>query len=338
MRLRLLPLALLAAPLAAQQPVADRYRDVARQLVHRVVTRHDFAYGVRRFVVGLGKKVLIANTLAVPVDKIFLIPFDQLTPGLAWLGLYGFTMQLYFDFSGYSDMAIGLGRMMGFRFKENFRYPFMSASATEYFQRWHISLNTWLRDYPYRALGGSRGSAFRVYFNIIFLLILCGLWHGAQWSFIVWGLINGIFLAIQRYMVRNQVPVPVPRLLMWAFCFFCFIVSMAFFRSLSLTQSLVFVTNSFGFSSGDGSIYYPGLYLNARVIVCLLVATLGSFPVVPLFSGVFQRYRGSCSVSLGPYVDWAFYLGRATCLVAIFMTCVMVLVGQTHNPFVYFRF
>ncbi len=175
-----------------------RYHDIAAQLQERSVTRSLFARGVRRFIVGLGKKVLIANTLAVSADLIFTIPGDQLTMGLAWLGVLCYALQIYFDFSGYSDMAIGLGLMFGFRFLENFNYPYISQSLTEFWRRWHISLSNWFRDYLYIPLGGNRVAPWRVYLNLVIVFFLCGLWHGASWNFVVWGLFHGTFLVIER--------------------------------------------------------------------------------------------------------------------------------------------
>src|SRR5262245_5148881 len=175
-----------------------RYRDLADQLALRRVTLDDVAYGVRRFIIGLGKKVLVANVVAGPVDKIFAMPFAQLSAAHAWLGIVCYTLQIYFDFSGYSDMAIGLGRMFGFRFPENFRWPYVAASVQEFWRRWHISLSTWFRDYLYIPLGGNRVSPARRYRNLVTVFFLCGLWHGASWNFVIWGLWHGTFLVIER--------------------------------------------------------------------------------------------------------------------------------------------
>jgi alginate O-acetyltransferase complex protein AlgI len=315
-----------------------RYRDVARQLVERVVTRDGISYGIRRFVVGMGKKVLIANTLAVPVNRIFEIPFSQLTPGLTWLGLFAFSLQIYYDFSGYSDMAIGLGSILGFKFRENFRYPFVAVSGTDYFQRWHISLNSWLRDYPYRAMGGSRGRAFRVYFNVIFLLILVGLWHGANWNFILWGFYCGILLAIQRYMIRNNLSSPVPKIIKVIFCFFLFMTSMAFFRAESMTQAFVFLKGIFGFVHGDGLEYHASLYLTPKIIFILIVGYLGSLPLVPWINSIYGKFHSRCSPGIAPFVEGAFLAARLVCIMAIFAASAMTLAAETHSPFIYFRF
>src|SRR6185295_17982737 len=175
-----------------------RYRDIADQLARRVVVLDDFADGVRRFIIGLAKKMLVANIVAGPADRIFAMPFAELSAAHAWLGIVCYTLQIYFDFSGYSDMAIGLGRMFGFRFPENFRWPYIADSVQEFWRRWHISLSTWFRDYLYIPLGGNRVSPARRYRNLITVFFLCGLWHGASWNFVIWGLWHGTFLVIER--------------------------------------------------------------------------------------------------------------------------------------------
>ena len=181
-----------------------RYRDIADQLARRLVTVDDFGYGVRRFIIGLAKKVLVANVVAGPADRIFAMPVAELSAGHAWLGLTCYTLQIYFDFSGYSDMAIGLGRMFGFRFPENFRWPYIADSVQEFWRRWHISLSTWFRDYLYIPLGGNRVSPARRYVNLVTVFFLCGLWHGASWNFVIWGLWHGTFLVIERVLHQSR--------------------------------------------------------------------------------------------------------------------------------------
>lgn len=315
-----------------------RYKDVARELVHRIVTRDDFACGVRRFVVGLGKKVIISNTLAEVVNAVFDIPFSQLTTGLSWLGAFCFSLQIYYDFSGYSDMAIGLGRMFGFKFKENFRYPFISTSASEYFQRWHISLNTWLRDYPYRAMGGSRGKAFRVYFNLIMLLIMVGLWHGASWTFIFWGFYCGILLAIQRYQIRNNKKIRIPHPAKVVLGFVIFTSTLVFFRSKSMSQAFVFLKGMLGFAWGDGIEYHAGLYLNAKIILCMVVGYVGSLPVLPWLVSRYEKILARCGSGTAPLVEGAFVCLRLACIAALFLASAMILAAESHKPFIYFRF
>ena len=184
-----------------------RYRDIARQIVDRAVTRQGFASGIRRFAIGLGKKVIIANSLAWPADQIFTIPNHELTTAVAWWGVTCYTLQIYFDFSGYSDMAVGLGRMFGFEFMENFNYPYIARSMTDFWRRWHISLSTWFRDYLYIPLGGNRRGRARTLVNLALVFFLCGLWHGASWTFAIWGLYHGLFLILERRGGGNDVPI-----------------------------------------------------------------------------------------------------------------------------------
>ena len=176
-----------------------RYHDIAAQIAGRARTASaQFALGVRRFTIGLAKKLLIAGIVARPVDAIFAMPAGELTAAHAWLAVAGYTLQIYFDFSGYSDMAIGLGHMFGFQFPENFRYPYIATSVQDFWKRWHISLSTWFRDYLYIPLGGNRRSPARVYLNLTTVFFLCGLWHGAAWTFVIWGLLHGLFLVLER--------------------------------------------------------------------------------------------------------------------------------------------
>ena len=315
-----------------------RYRDVAKQLVQRIITRDCFTYGIVRFVIGLGKKVIIANTLAITVNSVFRVPFSQMTTGLAWLGAFCFSLQIYYDFSGYSDMAIGLGHMLGFRFKENFRYPFIATSATEYFQRWHISLNTWLRDYPYSAMGGSRGPALKVYFNVISLLVMVGLWHGANWNFIIWGFNWGLLLAIQRYQIRNNLQIRLWRPLKVVFAFIIFMAGMVFFRAESLTQAFVFLKGMLGFAGGDGSEFHVSLYLNNKIILCMVFGYIGSLPVVQWIVAYYDKIVSRCNERAVPFIEAAFLLTRLMCIVVIFAACALTLIAESHQPFIYFRF
>ena len=175
-----------------------KYHDVYEEINNRSETFDRFMYGVKRFIIGLAKKVLLANTLGGVVDTIYALPVSEISVSAAWLGAVAYMLQLYFDFSGYSDMAIGLGHMFGFKFLENFNYPYLSRSVSEFWRRWHISLSTWFKQYLYIPLGGNRVSTFRQYFNLFFVFLVTGFWHGASWSFIIWGIWNGIFICSEK--------------------------------------------------------------------------------------------------------------------------------------------
>ena len=307
-----------------------RYHDVARQIVERAVTRQGFAYGIERFVLGLGKKVLIANTLAVQADLIFAIPADQLTAPVAWLGLVCYTLQIYFDFSGYSDMAIGLGYMFGFRFLENFSHPYVAQSITEFWRRWHISLSTWFRDYLYIPLGGNRGSALRTYRNLVLVFFLCGLWHGASWSFVVWGLLHGLLLVVER-MGLGRAMTRWPRALRHGWTLLFVMIAWVFFRADSLPHALGFLRAMLGASPATGVEHPFALFVDGPTLLALGAGIVGSMPVLAaLRRRLMERSSPAVAVAVGT--------GEIAALSLILLACSMMLAAGTYNPFIYFRF
>ncbi|MBZ0112551.1 MAG: MBOAT family protein [Thermoanaerobaculia bacterium] len=312
-----------------------RYREIEESLRHRRVTLEDYAYGVRRFVIGLSKKVLIANAFAGPADRIFAIPDSELTTGLAWLGVAAYTFQIYFDFSGYSDMAIGLGRMFGFRFPENFRYPYYSTSITEFWRRWHISLSTWFRDYLYFPLGGNRRGRYRTYLNLWLVFLLCGLWHGASWNFVVWGVFHGLLLVLERRFSGI-----IPTHLAWRavrhlYVVMAFMVGWVFFRANTLEQAWNFLAAMTGFAQGSGSAYYPALYFGNELALWSVVAILGSGPILPLLGQWLTPASGEDS---HPTRDSLLGVASVAVMAGLLVLCSMKLASTTHNPFIYFRF
>jgi alginate O-acetyltransferase complex protein AlgI len=325
-------------PQAIAGPIV-RYHDVASQLVERVVTRDGFAAGVRRFILGLGKKMLIANIVAVPADAIFNLPVNSLTPGLAWLAMVCYTLQIYFDFSGYSDMAIGLARMFGFQFLENFNYPYISQSITEFWRRWHISLSSWYRDYLYIPLGGNRLGTIHTYFNLVAVFFLCGLWHGASWNFIFWGLFHGMFLVLERMGLGRALAAT------WAplrhgYTLLIVMVGWVFFRAASLPQALTFLQALLG--STTRSEYAPplALYLNHELMLALLAGVVGAMPVLPWLIQVKDRLVESLGQRLRPVLaieTASACAGIAFCSL-ILLASSMQLAAGTYNPFIYFRF
>lgn len=286
-----------------------RYRDIASQLVKRVVTTDKFFYGIERFVFGLGKKVLIANTVGQVADQIFLQSGSNLNTSTAWLGIVCYTLQIYFDFSGYSDMAIGLARMFGFEFLENFNYPYISRSITEFWRRWHISLSNWFRDYLYIPLGGSRSGSIRTYLNLIIVFLLCGIWHGNNLTFVVWGIWHGLFLIIERIFDRQFLLFP--KIIKHIYTLLVIMIGWVFFRSDSLGNAF----NYFHAMVRLGSYTDVVTYLNRQVILALVVAILFSAPI----SRFFIRIK-------------LFFIP------IIFFLSVISLAGSTYNPFIYFRF
>jgi alginate O-acetyltransferase complex protein AlgI len=324
-----------------------RYRDIADQLARRVVSIDDFAYGVRRFVIGLAKKVLIANVVAGPADRIFGLPAAELSTAHAWLGLVCYTLQIYFDFSGYSDMAIGLGRMFGFRFPENFRWPYVATSVTAFWRRWHISLSTWFRDYLYIPLGGNRVSPARRYSNLVTVFFLCGLWHGASWNFVLWGLWHGSFLVIERVLfyrrdrkerraeqrsaisASSAVASGVLAWPIWPHVYTMAIVMIGwvFFRAETLTGAVAFLRSLAGMVEAAPTPYSVGWYLTPELWLALAAGAVGSTPWVPALAVRIDDGRG-----------WSVPLVNTAALVLLLLLSIMSMAARSYSPFIYFRF
>jgi alginate O-acetyltransferase complex protein AlgI len=318
-----------------------RYRDIADQLARRIVSLEDFAAGVRRFVIGLAKKVLIANLVAGPADRIFAMPFAELSAAHAWLGIVCYTLQIYFDFSGYSDMAIGLGRMFGFRFPENFRWPYIADSVQEFWRRWHISLSTWFRDYLYIPLGGNRVSPARRYRNLVTVFFLCGLWHGASWNFVIWGLWHGAFLVIERVTFNRgdrgaRGATQRTGFLSWpiwphVYTMLVVMVGWVFFRAETLPGAVAFLKAMSGAAAAAPTPYTVWWYLTPELWLALAAGAIGSAPWVPALSARLARVER-------PRLAWSVdLLGTAT-LMALLVASIMSMSARTYNPFIYFRF
>ena len=321
-----------------------RYRDIADQLARRMVTLDDFAYGVRRFVIGLAKKVLIANVVAGPADRIFGMPLVQLSMAHAWLGIICYTLQIYFDFSGYSDMAIGLGRMFGFRFPENFRWPYVATSIQGFWRRWHLSLSTWFRDYLYIPLGGNRVPLARQYRNLVTVFFLCGLWHGASWNFVIWGLWHGAFLVVERIVNTRRFPDPQIRrssdpqihkssnsngLLAWPlwphlYTLLVVMVGWVFFRAETLTGAIGFLKALLALNVTSPAPLRVGFFLTPEVWMALIAGAIGSTPWIPALA---KRGRSA----------WLEGLSTAALAGALFAS-ILQMAARTYNPFIYFRF
>jgi len=312
-----------------------RYKDIAGQLISRHVDMARFSRGINRFVAGLGKKVLVANVVAMPADKIFSIPPDQLTAPVAWLGILCYTLQIYFDFSGYSDMAIGLANMFGFKFMENFNYPYISRSLREFWRRWHISLSTWFRDYLYIPLGGNRCSPGRVRLNLVLVFFLTGLWHGASWSFIVWGLFHGAFLVAERGRFGKFLDEG-PKVLAHVYTILVFMVGWVFFRAADLSTALAYLQAMAGFGTGSGLEWHVGLFVNPKVILALCVGVVGAMPIIPWIKAWREGLRSKPRTA--GLDDGLEAVVSLVAVPAVFILCVMSLASGTHNPFIYFQF
>ena len=323
---------LLVFPQLIAGPIV-RYRQIAAQLTSRVTTIGDFADGVRRFVVGLAKKMLIANTLAAPADRIFSMPPAELTAAHAWIAIACYTLQIYFDFSGYSDMAIGLGRIFGFHFPENFNYPYIASSVQDFWRRWHMSLSAWFRDYVYIPLGGNRASTSRLYFNLVLVFFLCGLWHGANWTFVVWGLFHGAFLVLERVGLARRVD-SLPPAVRHAYVMLVVMVGWVFFRADSLSGAVSMLRAMVGLGAGLPAVYAPAWYVTPDVVLALLVGAIGSTPLVPRIA---NWWRGEAPET-ATAMSWGFSLAATVGIVVLLTASMTLVAAKTYNPFIYFRF
>ena len=295
-----------------------KYKDLGEQLDGRTHTVTQFAAGIRRFTVGLAKKLLLANNLGQLWDVYKAMPEGNLTVAGAWLGVLAFAVQIYFDFSGYSDMAIGLGRMLGFEFMENFRYPYISKSITEFWRRWHISLSTWFREYLYIPLGGNRCSKARWILNLLIVWAATGIWHGANWNFLFWGLYFFLLLVLEKLVLQKWLE-KLPNLCRHLYVAVLILVSWAIFALEDLTQLGMYLKTMFGFAGAAPAdaqtLYYLGSFLPV-----LLAAAVGSTPWV---ANKFPKIPGWLQTVI-------FVLGL--------LICTAYLVAGTYNPFLYFHF
>ena len=331
-----------------------RYRDIAAQLATRTVARADLAYGSRRFIVGLAKKMLVANIVAGPADQIFALPAAQLTAPLAWLAVVCYTLQIYFDFSGYSDMAIGLGRLFGFHFPENFRYPYAATSVQDFWRRWHISLSSWFRDYVYVPLGGNRVSPGRTHLNLVTVFFLCGLWHGASWTFVAWGLFHGAFLVIERLRAGadgepGRAPLtpsrraPTARGLArraagHAYALAVVMVGWVLFRADTLSGAGAMLGALVGLGDGAPTAYTWSWYLTPELLLAMGAGVIGSTPVVPRLTRRLLRAGSGATGNTGSMLPWAPSAVAAVGLAVLFGASIMLSAARTYSPFIYFRF
>ena len=303
-----------------------KYHDVCEQIDNRTIEFKNVIIGFKRFITGLAKKVLIANTLAEVVDKIFAQAPENLTTGVSWLGAVAYCLQLYYDFSGYSDMAIGLGLMFGFRFLENFNYPYISKSITEFWRRWHISLATWFKLYLYIPLGGNRKGAVRTYWNLFAVFLVTGIWHGAAWSYVAWGIWNGIFIVIERFFGLDK-----DKNDRWyvsaakhVYAFFAIVWGMIIFRVESLSYAYEYICRMLHI---DVTKHLPDYDygVNNKFAIMLIVGLICAMPVCRNL--IYIKYEHKVQRTLVNI--WLFLL---------FFWSTISLAASTYNPFIYFRF
>jgi len=305
-----------------------RWKDLEAQLIARELRWDLVREGFERFGQGLAKKLLVADSVAIMADGVFALPPNQLSSGLAWLGAGAYALQIYFDFSGYSDMAIGLGKMMGFRFKENFDRPYISASVTEFWTRWHISLSSWLRDYLYIPLGGNRRGQRRALINLMVTFTLSGLWHGAAWTFVLWGAFHGTAVTLERLLGSRRDRMP--RMIQHVITLVIVIVGWVLFRAESAGQAVHIIGSMFGF--GDATLPAPiaaeiaPRFAQVAFVVAALIVLL---PIVP-------KYRKQPDAP-APLPRWRF-VGARFGFVALFALSVIHLTNMRVTPLIYFKF
>lgn len=304
-----------------------RYSELEAEIHNRRVNLPMFFEGVWRFSLGMGKKIILANNLGGVSDNIFALPASELTTPLAWIGVACYTLQIYFDFSGYSDMAIGLARFFGFHFPENFNQPYQSKSITEFWRRWHMTLSRWFKDYLYIGLGGNRKGPIRTYINLFLVFFLCGLWHGAAWTFVIWGMFHGILLVIER-VLKHRFHIE-PR--GWtgnALTLFLVMIGWVFFRSNSFGQALDFLRAMFGASQLSGFQYFHlGYYLDAGLLTYFIIGW-----VVVLFP--YDHFRRVWSV----WRPATLALAKGAVSLFILLIAVLMMSKMQFSPFIYFQF
>ncbi len=313
-----------------------KYHDISEQIDNRDVSFEKVIYGVKRFVFGLSKKVLIANTMGLVADKIFSQSPDMFSTPIAWLGAICYSLQLFFDFSGYSDMAIGLGSIFGFKFLENFNYPYISKSITEFWRRWHISLSSWFKQYVYISLGGNRGGKCKTVRNLGIVFLLTGIWHGAAWNFVFWGIWHGMFIIFEKLINIKELEPKLnmlwQKILMHIYCILVFVIGWVMFRADNLHYGGKYILNMFGLGVGVNiNNTYPLLYyFNGQELIVFVIAILCCTPIfknIKLYTSETETLKQKCK---GALIN--------TFMILLFILSISSIASATYNPFIYFRF
>lgn len=303
-----------------------RYLDIGRQIKARKESLELFISGVQRFILGLGKKVIIANTFATVADRIFSFYPQYLSTEIVWLALISYTLQIYFDFSGYSDMAIGLARMFGFEFKENFNYPYISRSIHEFWRRWHMSLSSWFRDYVYIPLGGSRKGLIRTCVNIFIVFALTGFWHGANLRFLFWGIYYGFFLILERLFL-GKILERLWRPFSHFYALIVIVIGWLIFRIESLSYAFYLLKVLAGINPNKSQVYTIDTFVNLEFKIIFVIALIAATPLLGKF------FNNLTSFKFG-YLNYV----RIASLLIVFLYSLMQVASDTYNPFIYFRF
>lgn len=314
---------LVAGPIVRYSSIVDSINN------KRIISYNEFSLGLKIFILGLAKKVLIANQLAITADSIFSLEPSLLTTLATWIGAIAYSLQIYFDFSGYSDMAIGLGLMIGFKFPINFNYPYIAYSITDFWRRWHISLSSWFKDYVYIPLGGNRVKVSRMYLNLIIVFALTGIWHGANWTFLVWGLFHGLFLIIEKLTGLNKVTKY--KFIRWFITMVIVIIGWVFFRSDNLSYAVDYLKIMFSLHNEEHVISFKSL-LDYQLLLLFIISFIGSTPLIKKY--VIPNIDAYNNTKVSKHIT---YIQTLVILFLYFYTFIL-LAGDTYNPFIYFRF
>lgn len=306
-----------------------RYQTVAKQLTERFVTIDKFGEGVKRFIMGLAKKMLLANPLGLIADSVFVQDPSSLSTGEAWIGIIAYSLQIYFDFSGYSDMAIGLAKMFGFDFLENFNYPYISKSVAEFWRRWHISLGSWFRDYLYIPLGGNRNGEWNTYRNLFIVWLATGIWHGASWTFIIWGLYYGMFIMMERAFLGKWLT-KTPAVLQHIYTLMIVMIGWVFFRSETMEKAWSYIQTLFGLNGTGWWSLQADKHL-AESGTLLVLGILVSVPIIKWWRGIMGNNTNRLIYVGSEWLSVVYYL-------VLFVMSVTYVITNTFNPFIYFNF
>lgn len=309
-----------------------RYHDIAAQIRQRTMSWSGLASGIERFIVGLSKKVLLANSFALVADDIFAVAPQELDVLSAWTGLLLYSLQIYFDFSGYSDMAIGLGRMFGFQIPENFNFPYIARSIRQFWRRWHISLSQWFRDYLYIPLGGNRHGPCRTYFNLLLVFLLTGLWHGASWNFLLWGLAHGGFMMLERWKL-DRFLAKMGSTFSHLYAILVILLTWVLFRAPNLPHAWAYYGALLGWNEPGEFRFDLAYYFGPQLWLLLLIGLLAC---TPFFQKINQHLQNR--TKSGPILHGSLEIACSLGLMLLFLYCSMNLAADAYNPFIYFRF
>lgn len=312
-----------------------RYFDIHKQIKKREYSVDLFTQGIQRFILGFAKKILVANSMGFVADEVFSLQLNDISSSLAWIGIIAYSMQIYYDFAGYSDMAIGLAKMFGFNLLENFNFPYISKSIQEFWRRWHISLSNWFRDYLYIPLGGNRNGKNRTIVNLFIVFFVTGFWHGASWNFLVWGLMHGLFLVLERTNFGSFIK-RIPTVFQSLYVLFVVIMAWVCFRSESLAFSLEYYKIMFGATSVETDAVLISKLLTKESMLLFTIALAGAF-------GVFQKFHEYLNHKFSNLLNYKTVSVAKTLVIGVFIVFVLLygtgsLVLGAYNPFIYFRF